>query len=247
MAAWIAACNSSMVLSLDDDVEAELDESPAVETRKWPLFVGDVLMDAGAENKSPLRAFIRSLDPLINVLLFSFEPIKEEEKEYEEVCLLFLNCVPFPLFWNNIFMYFLTAWLRSKLISFFFCSCGCCCFSCSRSLPSNPFLHFDKPKRENDFIVLALTWFSPSSLSALSLGLVFLASVLLLLLFVVGRGVGWSGNTSFTGRANPSLYELVEVRGETGRWERRWRGRRWPWKKISSAGDKSTANGSVCW
>lgn len=36
--------------------------------------------------------------------------------------------------------------------------------------------------------------------------------------------------------------ELVEERGETGRWESRWSGRRWPWKKISSAGDKSTAN-----
>lgn len=35
--------------------------------------------------------------------------------------------------------------------------------------------------------------------------------------------------------------ELVEERGETGRWERRWRGSKWPWKKISSAGDKSMA------
>lgn len=37
--------------------------------------------------------------------------------------------------------------------------------------------------------------------------------------------------------------ELVEERGEIERRlpERRWRGRRWPWEKISSAGDKSMA------
>lgn len=34
--------------------------------------------------------------------------------------------------------------------------------------------------------------------------------------------------------------ELVEERGEMGRWERRWRGSKWPWKKMSSAGDKSS-------
>lgn len=36
--------------------------------------------------------------------------------------------------------------------------------------------------------------------------------------------------------------ELVEERGDTGRWESRWRGSKWPWKKMSSAGDKSIAN-----
>lgn len=35
--------------------------------------------------------------------------------------------------------------------------------------------------------------------------------------------------------------ELVEERGETGRWERRCRGSKCPWKKMSSAGDKSMA------
>lgn len=35
--------------------------------------------------------------------------------------------------------------------------------------------------------------------------------------------------------------EVVEFLGETGGREMRWRGRRWPWKKMSSAGDKSIA------
>lgn len=34
----------------------------------------------------------------------------------------------------------------------------------------------------------------------------------------------------------------MEERGETGRWDSRWRGSKWPWKNISSAGDKSSAN-----
>nr|BAC42552.1 unknown protein [Arabidopsis thaliana] len=51
-----------MVLSLDDDdVDPELDDSPAVDTRRWPLLVGDVLIDAGAENNSPLLPLMRSL------------------------------------------------------------------------------------------------------------------------------------------------------------------------------------------
>lgn len=36
--------------------------------------------------------------------------------------------------------------------------------------------------------------------------------------------------------------ELAEERGDTGRWERRWRGSKWPWKKMSSAGDRSIAS-----
>lgn len=35
--------------------------------------------------------------------------------------------------------------------------------------------------------------------------------------------------------------EFMDERGDTGRCERRWRGSRWPWKKMSSAGDKSIA------
>lgn len=35
--------------------------------------------------------------------------------------------------------------------------------------------------------------------------------------------------------------EFVDERGEMWRWERRWRGSKWPWKNISSAGERSTA------
>lgn len=55
--------------------------------------------------------------------------------------------------------------------------------------------------------------------------------------FVMG---GWDFNLSLIGRVKLSK-ELQEERGEVGRLEERSRGRRWPWKKISSAGDKSTA------
>lgn len=37
------------------------------------------------------------------------------------------------------------------------------------------------------------------------------------------------------------MEELVEKRGEDGKWDRSWRGSKWPWKKMSSAGDKSSA------
>lgn len=43
--------------------------------------------------------------------------------------------------------------------------------------------------------------------------------------------------------------DLVEERAEEeegGRWERRWSGSKWPWKKISSAGDKSMAVEGSC-
>lgn len=82
---------------------------------------------------------------------------------------------------------------------------------------SKPFLHFDKPKRENDLMGLVFTRISPSALSSVlssfaSVLMLVIAFSVLLLLFV-----GWSGNISLTGRVNPSLYEPVEVRGETGR------------------------------
>lgn len=40
---------------------------------------------------------------------------------------------------------------------------------------------------------------------------------------------------------NPSTEMSAEGRGEMGGWERKWRGRRWPWKKMSSAGARSRA------
>lgn len=54
-------------------------------------------------------------------------------------------------------------------------------------------------------------------------------------------GLVWS-KRRFVGRVKLSI-EFVDERGEIGRCERKWRGRRWPWKKISSAGDKSMAAG----
>lgn len=84
------------------------------------------------------------------------------------------------------------------------------------------------PKREND-LDLGLGFCLGSFFSLIGSGLV-----------VVEVGI-WG--FSFIGRVKLSR-ELAEERGEEegwGRLERRWRGRRWPWKKISSAGDKSTA------
>lgn len=102
-------------------------------------------------------------------------------------------------------------------------------FSSSFSLTSNPFRHFDSPNNENDdFDDLGLSL--SLSLSFVSPLLLLIVVVLLLLLF-----------SSISLGSVKLSRELVEERGETGRWERRWRGRRWPWKNISSAGDKSTA------
>lgn len=59
-------------------------------------------------------------------------------------------------------------------------------------------------------------------------------------MFSVAAAAAVSWSNSFMGRVKLSK-ELMEERGETGRLERRWRGSKWPWKKISSAGDKSMA------
>lgn len=67
MAAWIAACSSSMVLSLgEENVEGA--------TRR-PLFVGDVLVDAGAEY-SPRKPRIIS-ELLLPLLIFIKFPENE--------------------------------------------------------------------------------------------------------------------------------------------------------------------------
>lgn len=64
----------------------------------------------------------------------------------------------------------------------------------------------------------------------------FVALALLLLLaflLPMRSRLGWL-------RLSKEVLEL-EFRGEIGTREMSWRGRRWPWKKISSAGDKSMA------
>lgn len=72
--------------------------------------------------------------------------------------------------------------------------------------------------------------------------MVSMAAVAVAVVVLVGVWWWWWSevNKSLIGRVKLSM-ELVEERGETGRWERRWRGSKWPWKNMSSAGDKSRA------
>ena len=64
-----------------------------------------------------------------------------------------------------------------------------------------------------------------------------LSMVMLLLLLLLRFS---SSKNSLMGSVKLST-ELVEKRGEEEKWDKRCRGSKWPWKKMSSAGDRSTA------
>ena len=64
-----------------------------------------------------------------------------------------------------------------------------------------------------------------------------LSMVMLLLLLLLRFS---SSKNSLMGSVKLST-ELVEKRGEEEKWDKRCRGSKWPWKKISSAGDRSTS------
>ena len=51
MAAWMALCSSSFVLTSDDVVDALVTDSP---TERCPLVAGDPRSDAGADDSRPL-------------------------------------------------------------------------------------------------------------------------------------------------------------------------------------------------
>lgn len=204
MAACIAFCSSSMVLSPEGEIVA-------VATRR-PLFVGDVRIDAGAENPPAL------LPP--NSFHLEF---KVPEKEWGWRRASHFSLLP-PWKWKNgltAFAYLFNNRLTSNFIFF---------FSSHFSLISNTFRHFASLDKEKDLCLL-LPFFSQASPLSIFLPLLSLLPFFSWRLWSSWKMLG-------IGRWLRSLNE-VEERGEIEVWERRWRGRRCPWKKISSAGDKS--------
>lgn len=206
MAAWMALCSSSMVLSFDL-------ETAAVGTRR-PLFVGDVHIDAGAENSPalfPPHSFHLEFKLPENewgcrrVSRFSLSPPWKNKKGLTAFAYLFNTRL------TSNFNFFLSSHL---------------------SPVSKDLRHFVSLDRENDLDFIFL-------LISLVVVVVFLSSSLLLLLLLSRF---WTSKGWWVGRLRASE---VEERGEMEVWERRWRGRRWPWKKISSAGDKSKSKEGV--
>lgn len=194
----MAICSSSIVLSFEGAVASSS-----------PLFVGDVLIDAGAEN-SPL---LLPPHPLFH-LEFKFP-----ENEYG-CCRT--SCFSFPplkkRMGRNALAYLFSALPTSKLTFFFV----------SFLLPtSNTFRHFARPNKEKELEFLAPVFEPPALLSLV--GFLWVSSM-----------------SSRIGRLRLSK-EVVEALGEVVVWEKRRRGRRCPWKKISSAGERSMAMEGGWW
>lgn len=164
MAASMALCSSSMVLSSDD-----VDTFTEPPTDRWPLFAGDTRSDAGAEDRDscPRRRLHRSS-------LAALEPCPENECGRRRCSRLSLSaCLEKEARSCSTMddMCLFTHWATSSALldlSFLFSSA---CFPVT-SLPLLSFLHAPpKPEKKGEALLLA----------ALSLFLSLLLLVLLLL------------------------------------------------------------------
>lgn len=121
-----------MVLSLAQ--EGRLAAAAAVAKRR-PLFVGDALMDAGAENSALLSC--------LSLVALGLR-LPENEKAWRRICALsFLRRLNSKR-GLTIVMYLFSTWLTSNLDFFLFL-----CFSFSSPI-SHPFRHLASPNNDSD-------------------------------------------------------------------------------------------------